>query len=180
MTHFSLFANGAHLQQILDQHIERELPKVREEVRTLLSQTEKELAALGDERTSVGHMRLFLSRLAMKLHTLSTSALNGTYQESDAGFFARSNDGRPSFRLRAAIHRLNTAFSDRMRDHGEKRKITAKQAPEEWQSDETTASSTDEHEDENDNEHSQLLVSESQMKKWVKSACVSVHHLRGC
>jgi len=157
----------AHLQRILDQHIERELPKVRDEVRSLMRKTEEELAALGEERTSVGHMRLFLSRLGMELHTLSTSALNGTYQESDSIFFARSNDAEPSFRLRAAIHRLNTSFSDHMRNHGEKRKLTT---IEEWQSDETATESS---EDKGSNVvDGQILVSESQMRKWVRSVRV--------
>ena len=53
------------LQNLLDQHIERELPKVREEIRNLMEKTEQEITALADDRPTVGHLRMFLSRLAM-------------------------------------------------------------------------------------------------------------------
>ncbi|KAK4983241.1 hypothetical protein LTR28_002530, partial [Elasticomyces elasticus] len=82
-----IIALRSYLQNLLDQHIERELPRVREEIRSLLGSTKLEIAALGEERSTVGHMRLFLSRLAMRFHSLTTSALNGTYHEADPVFF---------------------------------------------------------------------------------------------
>ena len=51
------------LQDVLDRHTERELPKVREEVRQLLKSTDKDLAALGEERPTAGQMRMFLITL---------------------------------------------------------------------------------------------------------------------
>jgi hypothetical protein len=75
------------LQTLLDQHIERELPKVRDEIRRLIGITEKSLLDFGEERSSLSDMRVFLSRLAMRFHALTISALDGTYQEVDAAFF---------------------------------------------------------------------------------------------
>jgi GTPase SAR1 family protein len=112
-----------YLQNLLDKHIEKELPKVRDEIRHLISTTEQSLAALGDERPSLGHMRLFLSRLAMRFHTLVVSALNGTYHETDSAFFSNRDESQSPLRLRAAVHRLNTTFSNYMRKNGAKRKI---------------------------------------------------------
>lgn len=51
-----------YLQDFLDGHIERELPKVRSEIKSLLASTETQLANLGDERPSTAHMRMFLTR----------------------------------------------------------------------------------------------------------------------
>jgi hypothetical protein len=80
-----------YIQGLLDQHIERELPKVRDEIRNLMTRTEKEILTLGDERPTIAHLRMFLSRLAMQFHTLVTSALNGTYHEADSVFFGEQN-----------------------------------------------------------------------------------------
>jgi hypothetical protein len=76
-----------YLQRLLNQHIERELPKVREEIREMIQLVEQDLAALGDDRPTVAHLRMFLSRIAIEFHSLTTSALNGTYHEADATFF---------------------------------------------------------------------------------------------
>lgn len=54
-----------YLQRLIDQHIERELPKVRDEIRKMILSVEQDLAALGDERPSVTRLRVFLSRMAM-------------------------------------------------------------------------------------------------------------------
>jgi GTPase SAR1 family protein len=157
-----------YLQILLDKHIEKELPKVRDEIRHLISTTESSLAGLGDERLSLGHMRLFLSRLAMNFHTLTVSALNGTYHETDSSFFRNRDGSESAMRLRAAIHRLNTTFSDYMKKNGTKRKIvdsssSKKRALEDNATDIFNASSEDDEEEEG-----QILVTAAEMKKWVR------------
>ncbi|KAL9109075.1 MAG: hypothetical protein Q9187_008207, partial [Circinaria calcarea] len=47
MDRVGIVALRSYLQILLDQHIERELPKVREEIRTLIVKTEQEAIALG-------------------------------------------------------------------------------------------------------------------------------------
>lgn len=104
------------LQELLSQHTERELPKVRDDVRTLLRSTERSLAGLGEERPTASHMRMFLSRLAMRYHNLTNAALNGDYDSSEFEFFNVSS--LESRRLRAFVHSVNTEFSNKMRLKG--------------------------------------------------------------
>ena len=146
------------LQSLLDQHIERELPKVREEIRNLMKETEQEITALGDDRPSIGHLRIFLSRLAMQFHNLTTSALNGNYHETDPTFFRESGIENHSTRLRALTHRLNSEFSSYMRENGQKRKVINR-------------GSDEDSEPVDSEEEGQLLVTEREMREWVKEVC---------
>ena len=111
----------AFLQELLSQHTERELPKVQTEVRTLIKSTEKALACLGEERPTTSHMRMFLSRLAMRYHNLTNAALVGDYGSSEFEFFNVSFS--ESRRLRAFVHSVNTDFSKKMRLQGSTIKI---------------------------------------------------------
>ena len=142
------------LHNLLDQHIERELPKVREEIRNLMEKTEQEITALGDDRPTIGHLRMFLSRLAMQFHNLTTSALHGNYHETDPTFFGASGVETHSTRLRALTHRLNSDFSSYMRDNGQKRKVVS--------------DALDEDSESMEPEEGQLLVTEREMREWVK------------
>ena len=145
-----------YLQRLLDQHIERELPKVREEIRKMILVVEQDLAALGEDRPTSTHLRMFLSRLAMRFHNLTASALNGTYHEADPAFFVEDDGRSCSRRLRARVHYLNGNFSDYMRQNGQKRKIRPAQALE------------DSSDAEDEPDEGQLLLTESEMKQWVK------------
>lgn len=107
------------LQRLLDQHIERELPKVRDEISLLISKTAEDLAALGEARPTPGHMRIFLSRVAMQFHRLVTAALHGDYHGVDAVFFETTDEAADHIRLRALVHNLNTDFAHEMREHGQ-------------------------------------------------------------
>ena len=150
-----------YLQGLLDQHIERELPKVREEIRQLMKRTERDIAALGDERPTSGHIRTFLTRLAMSFHKLTLSALDGHYFDDDMTFFDTTNVDHRSNRLRALTHRLNTEFSTYMRDNGGKRKVI-----------ESRSEAGDESDESDDcAEEDQILVTEREMKDWVKEVC---------
>lgn len=111
------------LQDLLSRHTERELPKVREEVRSLLRSTEMSISRLGEERPTTSHMRMFLSRLAMRYHNLTNAALIGDYDTSELEFFNVSSESR---RLRAFVHSANTEFSDRMRLEGTTVKVVMK------------------------------------------------------
>lgn len=50
--------------------------------------------------------------MAMQFHSLTTSALNGTYHEVDATFFSEIDDKSRSRRLRAVAHQLNSSFAE--------------------------------------------------------------------
>jgi len=108
------------LQRLLSQHIEQELPKVRDEIRTMILSTETDLNALPVERPSVAHLRMYLSSLAMQFHNLSVAALNGDYHTSSFGqFFSVSGDEVGSTRLRALVHQTNTEYATEMRTKGD-------------------------------------------------------------
>lgn len=136
------------LQVFLDSHIEKELPKVREEIKKSLTTTEAELRSMGDARPTPIHVRSFMTSLSMKYYELLQAALNGNYQSIDAGFFSQVE----SSRLRARIQQINTDFAKCMRDHGERRKIGTTST-----SEQSNASST-----------AQLMVTEEQMMTWVR------------
>lgn len=146
-----------YIQGLLDQYIERELPKVRDEIRNLMVRTEKEILAFGDERPTIAHLRMFLFRLAMQFHTLVISALNGTYHEADSFFFGEQNTDH-STRLRALVHQLNKRFSDYMRNNGQKRKTVEPEA-------------VDDSDLQAEPEEGQILVTEPEMKEWVRKVC---------
>lgn len=161
-----IVALQSFLQDLLDQHIEKEIPKVRQEIRQLIATTEQELALLGEERPTIGHLRLFLSRLAMRFHNLVTSALNGTYHESESTYFTSNEDeNQCSRRLRARIHQLNASFSDYMRENGEKRKTVENVSR-------PSAGSGDSSDDSDDSEGTAatdpILVTKSEMEGWVQ------------
>ncbi|KAG4430258.1 hypothetical protein IFR05_014254 [Cadophora sp. M221] len=152
------------LQDLLDRHIERELPKVRNEIQTLLASTEAELASLGDERPTLAHMRIFLTRCSMEYCNLAQAALDGNYHDRERSFF----DGSEGYamRLRAEIHELNSAFAAYVREKGSKRKVVNNDQSE------GESDSEDEHESTDD----QLQVSQKEFDLWVKETYI---HTRG-
>ena len=148
-----------YLQNLLDRHIEKELPKVRHDVRKLLDKTEADLATMGEERDSPSKMRMLLTRLAMTFYQLVSSTLNGTYDDIDMSFFvSKENISR---RLRARIQNLNTEFADMVRDRGAKRRIVA-----DSEGDEQSGSESDE------SDEGQMLVTEKEMKSWIRQVCL--------
>jgi hypothetical protein len=123
MSRVGIKALRTFLQELLEQHIKRELPKVRAEIKTLLLQTESEIAGLGDARPTVGHIRMFLTRLSMSFHSLAQAALDGNYHVPDSSFLNDFNEFDNSTRLRAEVHRLNGEFAANMRENAQKRKL---------------------------------------------------------
>ncbi|KAL7922195.1 P-loop containing nucleoside triphosphate hydrolase protein [Trichoderma austrokoningii] len=143
------------LQDLLDTHIERELPKVRDEIKKLLAMREAELKSMGDARPTVDLIRSFLTSLSMRFYELLQAALEGHYHSIDAEFFSKTEDSR----LRANVQKLNTSFSNYMRDFGQKRKIKADT--------ELDEESDDTEDQESVSEEGQVLVTKAEMMQWV-------------
>ncbi|KAJ6118957.1 Dynamin [Penicillium samsonianum] len=99
------------LEEILDRHIERELPKVREDIRRLLREKNEELDELGAERDSPNQIRMFLTKIGTNYYNVIQAGVDGLYGGRDASFF-EIRDGQFSVRLRATIHMENEKFSD--------------------------------------------------------------------
>ncbi|KAI9932556.1 hypothetical protein MW887_008798 [Aspergillus wentii] len=146
------------LQDLLESHIERELPKVRQDVRRLLNELNEELAELGTERSTPSQIRVYLSRISSEFYNLVKAGVDGAYEGRDAGFFRMGTDDL-SCRLRAAVHIENERFARYMRTDGEKRKVVE-------DGDLAEAETAD----------GQLLVSEAEMTAWVRQI---YHQTRG-
>lgn len=149
------------LQQLLDSHIERELPKVRDEMKKKLSSTENELKSMGEARPTIGHIRSFLTNLSMRFYELLQAALEGNYHSIDADFFSENECSR----LRALIQKTNTDFATFMREFGQRRKV----------SDSVAKSGNSEERNGVAEESLQLMVNKTEMMQWVKE--VSTHQV---
>ncbi|KAK3064131.1 hypothetical protein LTS18_009857 [Coniosporium uncinatum] len=147
----------AFLQQLLDDHIEKELPKVQNEIKILLDRTERESQEIGEERPTAAHHRSFLTHLSMDFYNITRSALDGNYLGVDRDFF-ESEDLGSSTRLRARIHNRDRELAGYMPKHAKARIvqdfILAK--PE----------SGDE-----DNDDDQNVFAKKQMIDWVMTVC---------
>lgn len=121
-----IVALRSFLQRLLDQHTERELPNVRQEIESLINDLEQKLNVLGEERSTSGQLRTFLSKLAMRFHSLATAATHGDYHTAEASsFFSKDEESSSSddTRLRAFVHIVNTEFSNAVQWYGETMKV---------------------------------------------------------
>lgn len=155
------------LQDLLDIHIERELPKVRDEIKKLLTVKEAELKSMGDARPTIDLIRSFLTSLSMGFYELLQAALEGHYHRIDAEFFSKTE----SSRLRASVQKLNTSFSNHMRDSGHKRNEKAGTVPN--GSKPAPKLATPGSGITANCEEGQISVSQAQMMQWVKKVRIS-------
>lgn len=152
------------LQDLLDTHIERELPKVREEIKKLLAERDAELRSLGEARPTTDLIRNFLTALSMRFYELLQAALDGNYHSIDTRFFSESDISR----LRARVQESNIKFATYMRVSGKRRKLKI-----EVNRDNTEPESDDSEDDKLDDITTQLIVNKAGMMRWVKE--VSKH-----
>jgi GTP-binding protein EngB required for normal cell division len=183
------------LQDLLDSHIEGELPKVREDTRSLLRTVDDELADIGTERSSPDQIRLYLMRISNDFHTLVRDGLEGAY--SDTFFQGHDDEEDLTLRLRAAVHKVNQKFANYMRQYGRKHRIVADMCNgpaaavgDQSESDEEQSeppagpraevedqSESDEDQSEDHCQEGQVLVTEGEMSAWVQKVGLST--LRG-
>ncbi|KAJ5697487.1 Dynamin [Penicillium malachiteum] len=160
------------LPELLDKHIERELPKVREEIYRLLKRVEETIDHLGPKRSQAIQIRMFLTRVSSNFQSIIKGSLNGIYDLNEAEL--SSSKPGINLRLRAKVHLENERFADFMRMHSQQRKIVSDSDTDE----NTNASSFARYaadklcylagmpDDKNDYE--ELTVMEEQMLDWVK------------
>lgn len=142
------------LQELLDSHIEKELPKVIDDIKRHLRCTEEGLNRLGQDRPTVGHIRIFLTQVSTNFSQLVHAALDGNYHGPYYDFFDQVDESR----LRAAIHEANGGFAAELRMRGRKRVVIA-------------VAKADQDDDEqyiNENNENQLFLTNSEMMDWVK------------
>ncbi|KAF1822262.1 uncharacterized protein K489DRAFT_389167 [Dissoconium aciculare CBS 342.82] len=147
-----------YLQKLLDSHIEKELPKVRHDMKTKIRTATDALAMLPVDRPTPADKRIFLSELAGKYQRLLNAALNGEYGSTGGDFFAASGHDIGPTRLRALVHDVNTDFADYMREKGPRPRV-----PRERQKN-SPSPATDIHPEYDDDV---TFLTEDQMKLWV-------------
>jgi GTP-binding protein EngB required for normal cell division len=158
------------LQDLLDNHIELELPKVRKEVESLLRTTESDLAQIGPERSSVSQIRLYLTQTSMEFLNLTKAAVDGSYGGRYFDFFATRP--KKNNRLRARIHMVNEEFATYMRVRAAKRRFLL----DDDQKEASSGSEQSENSDRSENSdagssNEQLRVTKKQTMAWVKKVC---------
>ncbi|KAJ5640301.1 Dynamin [Penicillium longicatenatum] len=149
------------LEDLLDSHIERELPKVQQEVRRLLQRVDDDIIGLGMERSNAAQIRVFLTHISTEFYGVIKNGLEGNYDSWDGEFFT---SGPETCRLRAAIHRENERFAHYMRTHGQRRKIVTSGIDDEVEEENEDESKKEIEEDQN----KELLVTEEDMFSWIK------------
>lgn len=125
------------LADLLDSHIERELPKVQDEVRRLLHYVGQEIVDIGIERSKPSQIRIFLTRISIDFQCIIKNGLEGNYDSRDRAFFS-TDDTNTYRRLRAAVHSENEGFGDYMKRDGQRRRIITnvfEESGEEWEED---------------------------------------------
>lgn len=145
------------LQDLLDSHIERELPKVREELRELLKRNSQDLAALGMERNTAGQIRVYLTQISADFQGLVRAGIDGDYGGRDVSFFDVEGKSFAN-RLRAVVHLENERFANYMREYGQTRKLINRQEGDSDTSEETMSL----------NKEGQMLVNNEGMAAWVE------------
>jgi GTPase SAR1 family protein len=145
------------VQVLLHEHIEREIPKVREELKKKLFDLELKQKGLGKARPTLNDIRSFLTERSMRFHQLAQDSLQGHYLGSEADFFQHET------RLRALVHRENFTFAENMRVEGSKR-IVVESKPS------SSSDSIDESID--DRQTEQIKVTQKEMLNWVKEVSI--------
>ncbi|KAJ5666900.1 dynamin [Penicillium macrosclerotiorum] len=118
----------SYCENLLERHLERELPKVRDEITKLVQDFRRELAFLGEERSTATSQRLCLAKLSSEFYQIVHNASYGHYYDYGTHFFDANSKKRAHHRLRALVHELNSDFADYMRGSSHKRQIEGDQS----------------------------------------------------
>jgi GTPase SAR1 family protein len=112
------------LSQLLLNHVKQELPKLRQDLETALSESEKSIHAMGKRRATPTDCKDYLVSLSLEFYDLCKAAVGGHYQGS---YFIHNPDEISSVdspasirRLRAVVQKTNASFSDNLRLNGHK------------------------------------------------------------
>ena len=110
------------LSKLLFNHVQRELPKLREDLEVALHDAKGQLALMGESRVTPQECRRFMNELSLDCYDVCKAAINGHYEgdyfvrESDQPFTVASES--TIRRLRACVQFMNVEFSKKIRMHG--------------------------------------------------------------
>jgi len=160
------------LSLMLFNHVQGELPKLRDDLESVLDSDRLTFASFGDSRSDAEACKSFLLNRSNEFSNICQAAVGGHY---DAAYFTVNDnaDFKPLQlpflrRLRAAVQELNAVYSDQMLRAGRKFKIPqnadAEIALEDMDSDDKVSESKD-------SQHDNLeSMTHSQALDWVKQA----------
>lgn len=112
------------LSDLLFVHIRQELPKLQHDLEAALTQTRRELAAIGSARANAGECKNYLIQLSLRFHEICQAAVNGYYEggyfQSEKDNVLQANSLDSTRHLRAVVQLRNKIFSDEIRSNGRK------------------------------------------------------------
>ncbi|KAI9739905.1 MAG: hypothetical protein M1818_004961 [Claussenomyces sp. TS43310] len=115
------------LSQLLFEHVKQELPKLREDSHTAMRDAKCQLEALGDRRSTPQDCKAYLSQLSLNYYEVCKAAVKGhyegTYFTDDVDVMFALQSPATIRRLRAVIQKMNSEFSDNLRQKGHKYQI---------------------------------------------------------
>ncbi|KAI9850445.1 MAG: hypothetical protein M1838_005657 [Thelocarpon superellum] len=115
------------LSQLLFAHVKQELPRLRGDLELALSESTRQLGAMGSSRSTTSQCKAFLTQLSLDFHGVCKAAVDGTYQGHyfNSGTNASFDPTSPATvrRLRAVIQDMNDKFSDGLERSGHKFEI---------------------------------------------------------
>lgn len=126
--HLGIAALRDRLSSVLFNHVKQELPKLREDLQTALSDSKSQADMLGKSRSTTGDCKDYMISLSLAFYDVCKAAVNGHYQ---GNYFTQNPDTVFSVtspasirRLRAVVQEMNTTFSDTVRTKGHKYHIS--------------------------------------------------------
>lgn len=115
------------LSGLLFDHVKHELPKLRQDLENALTDTNQQLALLGDRRSTAADCKTYLAKMSQDFLKICSAAVDGHYEgeyfhntiDQHAEFNDESTDISIS-RIRAVVQGLNTEFDQLFRKNAHK------------------------------------------------------------
>ena len=114
------------LSQLLNNHLTKELPHLKEDIDAKLQETTESLERLGKRRTNIPEQRMFLTGISTTVYDILRASLNGHYRDPFFGAMELSaavDSAENIRRFRAVIQHLNIQFAEKIRRYGSKYRI---------------------------------------------------------
>ena len=126
--HVGIMSLRNRLSHLLFDHVKQALPTLREEIEGAFTETQSQLAAMGNPRATQQECKAFLTQLSLDIYEISKAAVNGHYEgeyfvhDSNESFLI--NSPMTIRRLRAVVQYKNNEFSKLLRMRGYKYHIS--------------------------------------------------------
>jgi len=105
----------SRLSRLLFNHVKQELPKLREDLDTALSDARSQLSIMGNRRATIDECKSYLTQLSLDCHEVCKAAVDGHYE---GDYFSTESD--QTRRLRAHVQIMNEDFANVVRLSGHK------------------------------------------------------------